>query len=79
MVPAQGVMFGLIGAGYCGHWLVNAVRKDYFRASRLRGRRYVYRRDRPGMYWANVAVMTALCALSLAIVVWAVLSPGSFH
>lgn len=77
--PSIDLVAAIAAAGYCGYWLMGAFRKGYFRGSRLYGHRYHYRQKEPGLYWANVILMTIFFALALLAARWVLISPRTFR
>jgi hypothetical protein len=73
------LLMGSVGAGVCGYVVVSALHKGYVRGSRSRGHNYIYRRERPGLYWTSVVINLGMGAVCLALVGLALLSADSFR
>ena len=73
------VLIGVASAVLTGWTSLNAIQNGYYRASRRYGRRRIYRSEHPTLFWVNVVLLLAFCALGLILAGWALVSPGSFH
>jgi len=59
------IIASIAALAFCGYWLVDALTKGYFSASRRTGFAYIRRKNNPVRYWVTVSLVAVFCVLGL--------------